>query len=76
MGKRNRRILPVVVTLDGEGFKIVDGKKRSLIPSIAGHQAASVTWIIQAEKPIKLTAKAQTENAWSDAASIAIGGSR
>jgi len=76
MGKRNKRILPVIVTLEGEGFKIVDGKKRSLIQSIDGSQSASVTWIVHAEKPTKLTVKAQTEMAWSDAASISIGGSR
>jgi hypothetical protein len=76
MGKRNKRIQPVVVTLEGEGFKIVDGKKRSLIQSIAGNQAASVTWIVHTEKPTKLTVKAQTEMAWSDSASISLGGSR
>jgi hypothetical protein len=76
MGRRNRRIQPVVVTLEGEGFKIVDGKKRSLIQSIAGNNSASVTWIVHAEKPTQLTVKVQTEMAWSDAASISIGGSR
>jgi len=76
MGKRNKRILPVVVTLEGDGFKIVDGKKRSLIQSIAGNKAASVTWIVHAEKPTKLTVKAQTEMAWSDSESISLGGSQ
>jgi hypothetical protein len=76
MGKRNKRIQPVIVTLEGDGFKIVDGKKRSTIQSIAGNQAASVTWIVHAEKPTKLTVKAQTEMAWSDSASIGLGGSR
>ncbi len=76
MGKRNKRILPVIVTLEGEDFKIVDGKKRSLIQSIAGSQASSVTWVIHAEKPTKLTVKVHTEMAWSDAASIALGGSQ
>ena len=76
MGKRNKRISPVIVTLEGDGFKIVDGKKRSLIQSIAGNQAASVTWIVHAEKSTKLTVKAQTEMAWSDTASISLGGSR
>jgi len=76
MGKRNKRILPVVVTLEGDGFKIVDGKKRSLIQSIVGNQSASVTWIVHAEKPTNLTVKVQTEMAWSDSASVALGDSR
>lgn len=76
MGKRNKRISPVILTLGGSGFRIVDGKKRSLIQSIAGNQAASVTWILHAEKPTKLTVMVRTEMAWSDSASIALGGSR
>jgi hypothetical protein len=76
MGKRNRRIQPVVVTLEGDGFEIVEGRKRSLIQSVEGGRAASVTWIVHAEKPTKLTVKAQTEMAWSDAASLSLGGSR
>ena len=76
MGKRNKRILPVIVTLEGDGFKIVDGLKRSLIQAIAGNQAASVTWIVHAEKPTELTVKAHTEMAWSDAVSVSLGGSR
>jgi len=35
-----------------------------------------VTWIVHAEKPTKLTVKAQTEMAWSDAVSISLGGSK
>ena len=76
MGKRNKRILPIIVSLEGEGFNIVDGKKRSLIQSIAGNQAASVTWIVHAEKPVKLTVRAETEIAWSDSASVSLGGSQ
>jgi hypothetical protein len=76
MGKRNRRIAPVVVTLEGEGFQIVEGHKRSMVQSVGGGQSASVTWILHAEKPAKLTVRVHTENAWSDAASISLGGSR
>jgi len=76
MGKRNKRITPVVVTLEGGDLKIIDGKKRSLIQYIAGNQATLVTWIVHAEKPTKLTVKAQTEMAWSDAVSISLGGSK
>jgi len=76
MGRRNKRITPIVVTLDGEGIRIIEGKKRSLIQSIAGGRAASVSWIVHAEKPAKLTVRAKTEMAWSDAAPLALGGSR
>ncbi len=76
MGKRNKRNLPVVVSLEGEGFKVVDGKKRSVIESIAGNGSESVTWIVYAEKPLKLTIKAETEMARSDEKAVELGGSR
>ena len=46
------------------------------VHAIAGNQASSVTWLIHADKPTKLTVKAHTEMAWSDAASVSLGGSR
>ncbi len=76
MGKRNKRNLPVIVTLQGDGFKVVEGKKRSTIESIAGNGAESVTWILYAEKPLTLTVRAETEMARSDEASVELGGSR
>jgi hypothetical protein len=74
MGRRNKRIVPVIVTLTGQGMDIVDGQKRSLIPSIDGHSAQPVTWIIRMENPTKIGIKASTQTAWSDTKSIDLGG--
>ncbi|MCU0286477.1 MAG: hypothetical protein MUF15_08755 [Acidobacteria bacterium] len=50
MGKRNKRILPVVVSLHHKNnFKIIAGKRRSLIDYIPGHGSKMVQWILQAE---------------------------
>ncbi|MGB2843555.1 MAG: M14 family metallopeptidase [Candidatus Aminicenantaceae bacterium] len=76
MGKRNTRILPVIVTVEGANFNIVEGKKRSLVKSIGGNQTQIVTWIIQAEKPVKLNIKATTNIAWNDSKQVELGGSR
>jgi len=76
MGKRNNRILPVIVTIEGANYKIVKGKKRSLVKAISGHKTQMVTWIIQAEKPVKLNIKATTNIAWKDTKQIVLGGSR
>jgi len=76
MGRRNNRILPVIVTIEGTGHKIVEGKKRSLIKAIDGHKTQMVTWIIQAEKPVKLNIKATTNIAWNDSKQVELGGSR
>lgn len=74
MGKRNQRILPVVLTLEGPGLQIVEGKKRSLVPSVQGKGAQPVTWIIRVDKPVKIEVKAETQIAWRDARAIDLGG--
>lgn len=76
MGKRNTRILPVVVSLEGDGFKIIEGKRRSLVQEIPGHKAQVVTWLLQADKAGPLTIKASTRIAWGDTATVDLGGSR
>jgi len=74
MGKRNLKILPVVLTLEGPGLQIVEGKKRSLVPAVQGKSAQPVTWIIRVDKPVKLGLKAETQIAWRDARAIDLGG--
>jgi len=76
MGKRNNRILPVIVTLEGANFKVIEGKKRSLIKTIDGYKTALVSWLVQAENPVKIKITTKTANAWKDAATIDLGGSR
>jgi hypothetical protein len=74
MGRRNRRIPPVIVTLNGDGFKIIEGKARSPVPSIPGLRSMEVTWMLQADEPVKIDVKAETQCAWSDSAVIDLGG--
>jgi len=76
MGKRNRRILPVIVTLNGDGFKIIEGKPRSTVDSIPGLSSREVVWMIQADTPIRIAVKAETECAWSDSREIDLGGEK
>ena len=76
MGQKNRRVLPVIVTLNGNGFKIIEGKPRSTVASIPGLSSREVTWMIQADKPAKIEAKAETQCAWSDSRTIDLGGEK
>ena len=73
MGLRNKRILPVVVTLEGVGCKIIEGKKRGLIKSIAGHGTETIQWILQADFPVTLKVEARTHTAWSDTTRLNLG---
>jgi hypothetical protein len=76
MGRRNGRVLPVIVTLGGQGFEIVQGKRRSLVPAVPAHGSQPVTWIVRAAKPIKLEVKAETRIAWGDSRTIDLGGAK
>ncbi|OGD22598.1 MAG: hypothetical protein A2W03_02285 [Candidatus Aminicenantes bacterium RBG_16_63_16] len=74
MGRRNQRVLPVVVSLAGPGVDILEGKKRSLVPAVPAHGAQAVKWIVRAAKPVKLEVKAETKIAWGDSRAIDLGG--
>jgi hypothetical protein len=74
MGMRNLRITPVVVSLKDGNFKIIEGKKRSLIKEIKGQGSQMTQWIIYAEKPIRLNLELTTFNAWADTKTVTLGG--
>ncbi|MBN2264964.1 MAG: hypothetical protein JW775_04035 [Candidatus Aminicenantes bacterium] len=76
MGARNQRVLPVVVSLAGQGFDIVEGKPRSLIASVPARGAKPLTWIVRAAKPVKIELKAETRTAWGDARTVDLGGAK
>lgn len=74
MAGRNQRVLPVVVTLAGDGVTIVQGKKRSLVPSVPARGAQAVTWLVRSAKPVKIEIKSETRSAWRDSRTVALGG--
>jgi hypothetical protein len=74
MGRRNERILPVVVGLSGPGIEILEGKARSLVPAVPAHGAQPVKWIVRTAKPVKLEVKAETKIAWGDSRTLDLGG--
>lgn len=76
MGRRNERVLPVIVSLGGQGYDIVEGKKRSLVPAVAAHGSQPVTWIVRAAKPVKLEVRAETQIAGSDSRVVDLGGAK
>lgn len=76
MGRRNNRIIPAIVTLEGKDFTIVEGKKRSLVPAIDGYGAQLVRWLVRADKPVKVEVKASTRIAWSDSKTLDLGGAK
>ena len=76
MGQRDQRLLPVIVTLGGGDFDIVQGKKRSLVQAVPAQSSKLVTWIIRTSKPFKLEIKAETQTAWGDARTVDLGGAK
>jgi hypothetical protein len=76
MAGRNQHVLPVVVSLGGEGIAIVQGKKRSLVQAVPARGSQPVTWIVRAGKPVKLQIKAETQIAWGDSRTVDLGGAK
>ena len=76
MAGRNQRVLPVVVTLGGDGFDVVEGKARSLVKAVPAQGLQAVTWTVRAAKPVKVAIKAETQTAWGDARTVALGGAK
>jgi hypothetical protein len=76
MARRNGRVLPVIVSLSGQGFDIVEGKKRSLVPAVPAHGSQPVTWIVRAGKPVKLEITSETQTAWRDSRTVDLGGAK
>jgi len=75
MGKRNNRILPVIVTVEGE-FDLLEGKKRSLVKSFGENKSQEITWLIHSKKPAEIKIQAKTNSAWKDSKTIILGGNR
>jgi hypothetical protein len=76
MGRRNARIMPVIVTLEGKDFEIVEGKKRGQVSSVDGNGRQKIRWLVRAEKPVKIELKATTRTAWSDSKTLDLGGGK
>jgi len=66
MGQRNERILPVIVTLEDPGVKILEGKRRMSVKSLPGYGRGSVEWVVFCKKARILTLKAITNIAGTD----------
>jgi len=75
MGKRNNRILPVIVTLEGE-IDILEGKKRSLIKSFGENKIQEISWLIHAKKPVEVEVLAKTNIAGKDSKPLTLGGKK
>jgi len=76
MGRRNNRILPVIVTLEGQGVEVIEGRKRSTVPSVGADGPQKLRWLVRAAKPVKVEIKAATPNAWGGATSLDLGGGK
>ncbi|MCK5056412.1 MAG: hypothetical protein KAT34_07145 [Candidatus Aminicenantes bacterium] len=76
MAERNERIPPVVLTISGNNFKIIEGKKRNPIKKIGSNALKMVKWILYAGTPVTLTLKADSPLVWQDVRQVKLGGSK
>ncbi len=76
MAQRNTQCAPVVLELKGDGLKFLEGRPRRLIRQVAGHGTETVTWLLQADRPVAAAITASTATAWGGETQIQIGGAQ
>lgn len=76
MGKRNRHVGPIVITLDGSDLVFISGRKRMALSGIDAMKSQKLTWLVRSEKPQTLQLKIESANAWGDSAEIRLGGAQ
>jgi len=74
MGKRNRRVGPVVLTIGGSGLTFLSGRERMTINNIDAMKSLKLKYLIQSEKPQALQLKLESANAGGDSAEVRLGG--
>ncbi len=70
MGKRTRRIPPVVVTL--EGGRLLDGRPRRVVPSLPAGGCATVTWVVHGKPGTRLTVTASAPSLGTRSATVTL----
>ncbi len=76
MGMKNKRITPIVVSIKGKSFKIIEGHRRLFIAGLKGMSSGSVKWLLYSSKPVKIKIESFTDNATNDIKFVYIGGGK
>ncbi|MFC2090499.1 M14 family zinc carboxypeptidase [Bacteroidota bacterium] len=74
MGQRNSQPAPAILLLEGENFEMLEGYKRTSIPTVAGHGITKRSWLIKADKKTDIDVKLTSKSAGNDVKTINIGG--
>jgi hypothetical protein len=76
MGRRNRHVGSIVLTLEGSDLVFVSGEKRTALNGINALKSLKLSWLVRSEKPQTLQLKIESANAWGDSAEIQLGGAQ
>ncbi len=74
MGVRNRQPAPVVVTLGGEGFELLEGFTRTPLGEIKGNEVKKLTWFLKADRKTEISATIESAVFGKSVKQIKIGG--
>jgi hypothetical protein len=74
MGKRNQTPAPAVIVMEGDGYDLLSGKKRTVVNSIGGLKSEKYTWLVATAKKSSLTFTLESKQAGKDSKQIIIGG--
>lgn len=76
MAQRNQRLLPVIISLEGEGVEFIDGRKRAFVQALKPLETKSVKWILKIDKKTKINLRLETQAAGQEEKIVELGGGK
>ncbi|NGP88704.1 M14 family metallopeptidase [Fodinibius halophilus] len=76
MGKKNKQPRPAILSLQAKGLKVLDGKQRTPINSIGGHEVKKYSWLVRSPESNTIDVNLESTHAWNDRTQVNLGGSK
>lgn len=71
MGRKNQRVPPAILTLEGKGVQFLQGRARTPVPAVDGGQSVKLSWLVKVAPGSTLEARLASPTAWGGSASVA-----
>ncbi len=74
MGEKNQQPRPAVLTLNAEGLEVLDGRARTTVGTVGGHETKKFSWLVRSPQTNTVSVGLETANAWNDRSQVNLGG--
>lgn len=74
MGEKNQQPRPAVLTLDADGLEVLDGRARTTVGTLGGHETKKFRWLIRSPQTDQIGVILESASAWNDRSQVNLGG--